>query len=396
MGARLGSLTEPRDVRILVTGGGTGGHVTPALAVIQSLQQMAQGAQWHPAFLYLGSSQGVEARLARENGIPFTGVQSGKLRRSKNPLALLSGRNLIDMGRVPIGIGQSLGAVREFRPHVVLATGGYVSVPPVLAASLLKIPALIHEQTVQMGLANRITAPFAARIALTFESTLQDLSARQKQKAFVTGNPIRAAVLAGDRERARLRYGWLAENSHFPVIYITGGAQGAQRINTAVEAVLRRLLQEACVIHQCGAQDLSHFQGVAAQLPEELKSRYVCRDFVGEEIGDVYALADILIGRSGAGTVAEAAATGKPAIFIPLVPTGGDEQTRNAQRAVEAGAAILVPQEGLSGEQILSALLPLLKETEQRAAMAMAARKTARPEAAHDLAAAVLNLAGVS
>ncbi len=380
----------------MVTGGGTGGHVTPALAVIQTLRAMGQGADWQPNFLYVGSAQGVEARLACEAGVPFVGVQSGKLRRARNPLGLVSRRNLADMARVPVGIAQSLAAVRRFRPDVVLATGGYVSVPPVIAAGILHIPALIHEQTVQVGLANRIAARFAARIALSFEGALNDLPPRLRKKAFVTGNPVREAVFGGDRGRAVERMGFAPEDDGLPTVYVTGGAQGAHKINVALEETLPVLLAECRIVHQCGAQDWEHFQTVAAGLPTDLRHRYWVTGFVGEEIGDVYALADVIVGRSGAGTVTEAAALGKPAVFIPLVPTGGDEQTRNARRAADAGAAVIVPQEGLSGERLRAALLPLLADSERRAAMGAAARTRARPQAARDLADAVLALACVA
>ncbi len=315
---------KPREVRILITGGGTGGHVTPALAVLQTLRAMAQGADWGPVFLYVGSAQGVEAQMAREAGVPFVGVQSGKLRRARSPLGLVSRRNLADMARVPVGVGQSLAAVRKFRPDVVLATGGYVSVPPVIAAGLLRVPALIHEQTVQVGLANRIAARFASRIALTFEGALADLPPRLRAKAFVTGNPVRAVVFEGDRRRAVARFGFTADGEALPTVYVTGGAQGAHRINAALEEVLPELLIECRVIHQCGAQDEAHFRALAAGLPPDLRTRYWVMGFVGDEIGDVYALADVVLGRSGAGTVTEAAALGRPAVFVPLVPTGGD------------------------------------------------------------------------
>lgn len=385
-----------REVRVLVTGGGTGGHVTPALAVVQTLREMAQGADWQPVFLYVGSLGGVEAEMARAAGLDFVGVQSGKLRRAKNPLRLISRRNLADMARVPVGIGQALAAVRRFRPDVVLATGGYVSVPPVIAAGLMHIPALIHEQTVQVGLANRIAARFAARIALTFEGALEDLPPKLRSRAVVTGNPVRAIVFEGDKARALLRFGFAAEQNSLPTVYVTGGAQGARMINAALEDVLPELLEECQVIHQCGPQEEVHFQQVADRLSPERRVRYAVRGFVRDEIGDAYALADIIVGRSGAGTVTEAAALGKPAIFIPLVPTGGDEQTRNAQRAADAGAAVILPQSELSGAHLLSQLRPLLQEPGQREAMGAAARTLARPQAAQDLASVLLSLIGVS
>ena len=391
-------LMTKREIRILVTGGGTGGHVTPALAVIQTLQEIGReaDADWQPRFRYIGSAQGVEARLAREAGIEFVGVQSGKLRRAKSLAGLLSLRNLADALRVPVGIGQALGAVRRFRPDVVLATGGYVSVPPVVAAGLLKIPVLIHEQTVQVGLANRIAARFARRIALTFEGALLDLPPRLRAKAFVTGNPVRAAIFAGDRARAVARFGFSEDDDALPCVYMTGGAQGAQVLNRAVEAVLPELLAECRLLHQCGAQEQTHWQEVARGLPPELGRRYFGTGFVGEEIGDVFALADVIVGRSGAGTVTEAAALGKPALFVPLVPTGGDEQTRNARRSADAGAAVIIPQAELDGPRLRAELGALLADPERRSRMGEAARTLARPQAAQDLARALLALAGRS
>ncbi|MBV9851694.1 MAG: undecaprenyldiphospho-muramoylpentapeptide beta-N-acetylglucosaminyltransferase [Armatimonadetes bacterium] len=381
-----------REIRILVTGGGTGGHVTPALAVVQTLREMARGADWTPCFRYVGSAQGVEARLAAEAGIEFVGVQSGKLRRT----ALFSRRNLGDALRVPVGILQSLAAVRRFRPDVVLATGGYVSVPPVVAAGLLGRPVLIHEQTVQVGLANRIAARFARRIALTFEGALADLPPNLRAKAFVTGNPVRAVLFAGNRARAVARFGFSVNDDTLPTVYITGGAQGAQVINRAVEAVLPELLAGCRIIHQCGAQGLDSLQAAARGLPPELGRRYFVTGFIGEEIGDVFALADLVVGRSGAGTVTEAAATGKPALFIPLVPTGGDEQTRNARRSAGAGAAVIVPQAELDGPRLLSEVRALLADSERRRRMGEAAQTLARPQAARDLARALLELTRVS
>ena len=357
---------------------------------------MARDADWQPRFQYVGSAGGVEARLAREAGIEFVGVQSGKLRRSKRFLGLFSRRNFADALRVPVGIGQAMGAVRRFRPDVVLATGGYVSVPPVIAAGLLGRPVLIHEQTVQVGLANRIAARFARRIALTFEGALADLPPRLRAKAFVTGNPVRAAVFAGDRERAVGRFGFSSEDDALPTVYVTGGAQGAHILNRAVESVLPELLSECRLIHQCGPPDQDHLQQMARGLPPELGRRYFVTGFVGEEIGDVYALADLIVGRSGAGTVTEAAALGKPALFIPLVPTGGDEQTRNARRSADAGAAVILTNADLDGPRLGTEIAALLQDPERRARMGAAARTLARPEAARDLALALLGLAGSS
>ena len=383
-------------VKILVTGGGTGGHVTPALAVIQAVQAQAVGAGWTPEFRYVGSRHGVEQGLVEALGIPFAGVQSGKLRRAATVRGLLTLKNLSDALRVPVGISQAIGEVRRFAPDVVLATGGYVSVPPVVAAGLLRRPVLIHEQTVQIGLANRIAARFATRIALTFEGAATDLPVSLRRKTFVTGNPVREAIFGGDSARAMTRFGFDAADNALPAVYVTGGALGAKSVNAAVEAVLPELLTVCRVIHQCGRQDGEKYLAVRAALPETLQKRYWVVPFAGEEIADIYALCDLIVGRSGAGTVTEAAAVGKPALFIPLVPTGGDEQTRNARRSVEAGAAVILPSAALTGLRLLSELRTLLSDPAKRTEMGQAALLLAAPNAASDLAAALLALAGIS
>ena len=389
----MGASLLMKTIRILVTGGGTGGHVSPALAVIQTLQEMAVGADWTPEFRYIGSRHGVEQELVEAIGIPFVGVQSGKLRRASTLRGLLTLKNLADAFRVPIGIGEAIGEVRRFRPDVVLATGGYVSVPPVIAAGLLRLPVLIHEQTVQVGLANRIAARFATRIALTFEGAASDLPPSLRAKTFVTGNPVRAAIFGGDRARAIARFDFDPEDDALPTVYVTGGALGAQSINRAVESALMDLLTVCRIIHQCGKQDGHRMAGVRASLLPQQQQRYHVVPFVGAEIADIFALADLVVGRSGAGTVTEVAAVGRPALFIPLVPTGGDEQTRNAGRSAETGAASLLPSRDLDGPRLLSAIRALLSDPLRLQVMGAAALTLATPNAAHELAAAVLELA---
>lgn len=382
------------NIKLLITGGGTGGHVSPALATIQAVQARAAKADWTPVFRYVGSKQGVEQGLAEAAGIPFVGVASGKLRRAASVRGLLTARNLADALRVPVGIGQAIAEVRRFKPDAVLATGGYVSVPTVIAAGLLGRPVLIHEQTVQIGLANKIAARFASRIALTFEGAAQELPPGLRRKTFVTGNPVRPVIFGGSRARAVERFGFDPSENHLPAVYVTGGALGAKSINAAVEAVLPALLEHCRVVHQCGKADGELLAAVKARLPLNLQTRYAVIPFVGDEIADIFALCDLIVGRSGAGTVTEAAAVGKPALFIPLVPTGGDEQTRNARRSAEAGAAVVLPSRDLSGPRLLSEITALLADPARLSAMGQAALTLATPNAAFDLADALLALTG--
>lgn len=389
-----------KELRILVTGGGTGGHVTPALATVGAIKELALGESvaWSPVFRYIGSKQGVEKKLAEAAQINFQGVETGKLRRAESLRGLFTWKNISDAFRIPVGVLQSLWYVARYRPHVVFSTGGFVCVPPVVAGWVLRVPVLTHEQTVQVGLANRIAARFAKRIALTFEGAANELPLKLRRKTFVTGNPVRPLIFQGDKTHAQKRFGFDEADSHLPTLYVTGGAQGARVINRAFEEVLGELLQSCQIIHQCGQQpegdeqDYDRLKAVAEKLPPELKRRYYLTRFVGDEIGDVFALTDLVVSRAGAGTVTEVSALGKPALFVPLVPTGGDEQTRNAKRSEEAGAAVIIKQGEMNGPRLLSEVRHLLSDPQHLKQMGEAALKLARPQAAQDLAKAVIEL----
>lgn len=390
-----------KTLRILVTGGGTGGHVSPALATVRELSQLAQvsGSGWQPLFRYIGSRHGIEQRLAQEAGLDFVGVETGKLRRAFKLRDYFSRANFLDALRVPVGVCQSLVQVFRFRPNVVLSTGGYVCVPPIIAAWLLRVPIVTHEQTVQIGLANRIAARFATRIALSFEGASAELPARLRKKAFVSGNPVRQAIFGGNPDRAQTFCGFDPADTALPTIYVTGGAQGARIINRSIEEILPDLLQICHIVHQCGQQpaddeqDYDRLLELAVHLPPPLRRRYFLTRFVGEEIADIFALAALVVSRSGAGTVTEVSALGKPALFVPLVPTGGDEQTKNAQRSQQAGAAVIISQTELNGASLYRELSTLLAAPAKLTGMGRAALILTRPQAAHDLALAVLAIA---
>lgn len=382
-----------RELRILVTGGGSSGHISPALAIIKTIQEIAatQNA-WTLRFLYVGGRRGLEQKLVESAGIPFAGVETGKLRR------YFSRENFTDAMRVPVGVLQAAGHVRRFRPDVVLATGGYVAVPPVLAAAMRHIPIITHEQTVQIGLANRINARFARRIGLSFESALQELPPALQAKAFVVGNPVRSSIFGGAPAEAVAYCGFSAADDALPTLYVTGGSQGARILNRGVEAVLAELLSQCRVIHQCGQQpvgdeqDYDRLEQAAAKLPPALRRRYFFTRFIGEEIKHVFALADLVVGRSGAGTVTELCALGKPAIYVPLVPTGGDEQTRNAKMCENIGAARIIKQADFDSTILLNTVKLLLDDRAGLVAMGAAAKTLARPQAAQEMAQAVIEL----
>ncbi|MEU5834528.1 UDP-N-acetylglucosamine--N-acetylmuramyl-(pentapeptide) pyrophosphoryl-undecaprenol N-acetylglucosamine transferase [Streptomyces diacarni] len=382
----------PYSFRLLVTGGGTGGHTYPGLTAVRTLQARLAADGRALDVLWIGTPDGLEARVAPAEGITFTTVATGKIRRSANPLKMVSPANVKDMARVPLGVAQARKTVHDFEPNVVLATGGYVAVPAGLAARLCRVPLVLHEQTVRLGLANRKLASSAARIAVSSESTLPLLPESVRSAAVVTGNPVRPEVLSGHADKAVAALGLNGFDRRLPTLYVTGGAQGAQQINGLVAGALPWLLQRANVVHQCGPANVEALRSSAAALPPELAGRYYLAGFVGPELPDVLALADVVVSRSGAGTLAELTALGKPAVFVPLASSAGNEQAHNARHLEEAGAAVALEGE-VTLDRLQDALGPLLTDSARRAGMAEAARAHGRPDAADRLVDVLLSAA---
>jgi UDP-N-acetylglucosamine--N-acetylmuramyl-(pentapeptide) pyrophosphoryl-undecaprenol N-acetylglucosamine transferase len=370
-----------RGLRLAITGGGTGGHVLPALAVVDELHR--RGALTD--LIWIGSREGVERQAAEDASIRFVTIPTGKLRR------YLSLRNLSDAARVPLGALAARRALASFRPDVVLSTGGFVSVPAVVAARGLA-PVLTHEQTAILGLANRINARFADVLAVSHVQT-ESLARRLHRRVVVTGNPIRVGLTAGDRLRGLQCLGF---EDGIPVVYVTGGARGASPINQRIAALLPSLLDRAQIIHQTGPltanADANYLARLRETLPDPVRHRYKIVEFIGGELPDVYAAADLVVGRAGAGTIAELAYVGLPAILVPLPGARGDEQTRNAQVLADAGAAVVIAQPEATPERLEREILALLDDSERREQMANAARTVARPDAAARLAEELLAL----
>ncbi|MGW4784959.1 UDP-N-acetylglucosamine--N-acetylmuramyl-(pentapeptide) pyrophosphoryl-undecaprenol N-acetylglucosamine transferase [Streptomyces sp. NPDC004230] len=378
--------------RLAVTGGGTGGHTYPALTAIRTLQSRLAASGKVLEVLWIGTAEGLEARVAPAEGIPFTAVATGKIRRSSNPLKMVSPANVKDMARVPLGVAQARKAIADFRPDVVLATGGYVAVPAGLAARMCRRPLVLHEQTVRLGLANRKLAGSATRIAVSSESTLPLLPEAARSIATVTGNPVRSQVLSGHGGKAVEALGLRGFHRQLPTVYVTGGAQGSQQINDVVASVLPWLLGHANVIHQCGPAHVDTLRRQAAALSADLAGRYYVTGFVGPELPDVLALADVVISRSGAGTLAELTALGKAAVFIPLATSAGNEQAHNARYLHDAGAAVALLGE-VTPQTLRDAVGPLLTDPARRATMAERARAHGRPDAADRLVDVILSAA---
>jgi UDP-N-acetylglucosamine--N-acetylmuramyl-(pentapeptide) pyrophosphoryl-undecaprenol N-acetylglucosamine transferase len=372
-----------QELRLAITGGGTGGHVLPALAVVDELRRRGALAD----VIWIGSREGVERRAAEEAGIRFIAIPTGKLRR------YLSLRNVTDAARVPLGVLFARRALATFRPNVILSTGGFVSVPAVVAARGIA-PILTHEQTAILGLANRINARFADTLAVSHPTTAS-LASRLHRHVVVTGNPVRSGLTAGDRSRGLRVLGF---DDRLPVVYVTGGARGASPINLRIAALLPGILDRAQIVHQTGPLRANPDAGNLTQLRESLSAtvrhRYRVVEFIGDELPDVYSAADLVVGRAGAGTIAELSYVGLPAILVPLPGARGDEQARNAQVLGDAGAAIVIEQSNATPERLQTEILDLLEDPDRRARMSSAARSVARPDAAARLADELLSLAG--
>ncbi|WP_214409183.1 UDP-N-acetylglucosamine--N-acetylmuramyl-(pentapeptide) pyrophosphoryl-undecaprenol N-acetylglucosamine transferase [Sphaerisporangium fuscum] len=376
-----------RAKRLCVTGGGTGGHTYPALTTVTTVRELAAAHGLDVDVLWVGTAHGLEARVSAEHGIPFRAITTGKVRRRPNLRELAT--NVADAFRVPFGILQAIATVARHRPDVVLSTGGYVAVPVGVAARLLRRPLVMHEQITTLGLANRVLARMATRVALTHESSVGHLPASARDKAVVTGNPIRAEILQGVALRALRRFGF---QNGTPLVYVTGGAQGSRQINTLVEAVLPDLLRRTQVLHQCGPAWADQLQQAREALPEALRRRYLPVPYVGTELPDVLAAADVVVSRSGAGTIAELTAVGKASVLIPLIPTGGDEQRGNARHLVAAGAARALLEPSPTPAQLFGELVALLDDSRLRQSTAANARALGRVDAAEALARVILSL----
>jgi UDP-N-acetylglucosamine--N-acetylmuramyl-(pentapeptide) pyrophosphoryl-undecaprenol N-acetylglucosamine transferase len=325
----------------------TGGHLTPAQAVIEELQREKT---WE--IYYFGRKFSLEGKsipspesiVIPKMGVKFITIPAGRLQRRFTPYTFIS------ILRIPFSFFVSLILLAKIRPAVILSFGGYVSVPTVMAGWLLGIPVLTHEQTVVSGLANRVDGLFAKKILVSFPESLKDFS---PGKVVLTGNPIRKEVF-------QLRVtgcGLEVAQEDLPLLYITGGSQGSQIINSAVAEILPQLLSKYRIIHQCGQLDFASIKHQISSIKYLFQKRYFAAPYIeAKDIGWVLHQADLVVSRAGANTVTELAALGKPAILIPIPRTSGNEQERNAQWLAEAGTALLLPQDQLSGQKLLEVI----------------------------------------
>ncbi len=372
-------MTEP--IRIVLTGGVSGGHTFPLIAVAERIAVQTGG---NAEFLFIGPKGRFGASVMEERGIPVRLVSTGKLRR------YFSLTNFVDPFRIPLGIIRSLWHLYQFMPDAVFSKGGSASVPVVIAAWLYRIPVLIHDSDAVAGMANKFMSRFATKIAIAYPSAREFFPA---EKVALTGNPVRQDILEGSRERG---YQELGLDPDKKTIFVIGGSLGATRLNEALLQVLPELLREGIqVVHQTGQEHFSLIENAvkgAGILPGGA-SGYVPRAFFSAELlGDVYALADLVISRAGAGSIAELAAHGKAVILIPLASAANDEQKKNAYSIAHIGGASVLEEANLGEHLLLGEINELLQDAQKRAQMGEAIRAFYHPEAADTIASGVLSM----
>ena len=317
--------------KIVMTGGGTAGHVTPNIALFDSLQK--DGYEIH----YIGSYEGIEKGLIEDKKIPYYGISSGKFRRYR------SWKNLTDPFRVLHGFFQARRLLGRIRPNVVFSKGGFVSVPVVMAAKTRHIPVIIHESDLTPGLANKLAMPSATKVCCNFPETLPYLP---KEKAVLTGSPIRQKLLHGNKQAAKDFCGFTGD---LPILMVMGGSIGSVYINNAIRGCIDTLLTKYQIIHLCGKGNID----------ESLKDKkgYAQFEYISENLPDLFAAADLVVARAGANSICELLALHKPNILIPLSRNASrGDQILNANSFAKQGFSAVLEEEEVTSEKLMATI----------------------------------------
>jgi len=353
-----------KTIRIILTGGGTAGHVWPLWAVYEELKGLSYKYKFD--FLYLGSGAQVEKTLAEKYKVAYKPILSGKLRR------YFSLENFIDPVKIIIGFFQAFFTVLAFHPKVIFAKGGYVTVPVVFAAAILKVPIISHESDIIMGLANRWEAKYATKICVGFP--VQFYADLPFRKLIYTGNPIRKQFQQAKRSNGLNK----RSDRTIGTILITGGSQGARFINQTVAAVMGDLTKKFKIIHVSGKNDYEW-------LKKNKWSNYQLYDFT-DKMPEFMAKASLIISRAGANTLAEISYLGKPSILIPLSSAANNHQAKNAEIYEKKNAAVVVSEKGLTGDNLKDIIERLMEDKELLTNLGRQAKSLSQPDAAEAIA----------
>lgn len=317
--------------KIVLTGGGTAGHVTPNIALLPALKAAGYEIE------YIGSYEGIEKTLIENEGIPYYGISTGKLRR------YFDLKNFSDPFRVIKGFSEAKSLLKQIKPDIIFSKGGFVAVPVVRAAASLNIPVIAHESDMTPGLANKLSFPVATKVCATFDETLKYLP---DGKGVITGSPIRAELLSGDRNKALSYTGF---NEEKPVLLVIGGSLGAGAINEAIRRILSKLLESFQIIHICGK----------GKLDPTLNQQegYIQYEYVADELKDLFALSDIVVSRAGSNAVCELLALNKPNLLIPLSANASrGDQVLNAHSFEKKGYSLVLEEENMTDESLYQSI----------------------------------------
>ena len=351
-------------LRIVLSGGGTAGHVYPALALLDAWVGPPPEVHW------IGSTGGMEESIVTGRGLRFTRVRAAAI-RDRSPR-----QSIVNLVVLAVGFAQALAALRRLRPDVVLTTGGYVTVPVAYAAAVLRIPVVVFLPDIRPGLAVRAQARVATSIAVAFAAAAAHLP---PDRTIETGYPLRPTLLDAERATARHRLGL---NTDLPVVLVYGGSRGARALNEGIAGRLDDILQHCQVLHVSGTLDEPAMQERAAELPDYLMARYRLFGFIGDQLVDALVAADLAVARAGASTLAELPAVGLPAI---LVPGPFSDQDANAAWLAERGGGMVMSNDEVVGGGLPDALLSLIRDPDRLTDMRNASARLGRRDASQRL-----------
>ncbi len=378
------------NIRILFTGGGTGGHIYPILAITEKIQVITGNSDPGMDIRYFGSA-GAYRQLLIKNGISVSNIVLSKWRR------YFDLRNLIDIPFFVIGLIQALWKIFWFMPDVLFSKGGPSALPVVLASKFYRIPIIIHESDSVPGLTNNISARYASRIAISFASAADYLPEKKRDVIALVGNPVRNSIIGGEsinQSTAKKIFGFDPE---IPLILILGGSQGSMPINEFFLDIAGELVKNFQVFHQTGLKNFNtnskELNFIAKNFSERERSRYKLIAYFEKELKDALTAADIIVSRAGSGSIFEFAALGKPSILVPLPDAANNHQVLNAYEYAKGGAAIVIEENNLKPNLMIGQLKNIAYSPEKLKSMSEAAKRFAKPEAAEKIVKAIIDLA---
>lgn len=364
-------------MRIVLTGGGTGGHLFPLIAVAKKIKEKNENVE----FLFIGPDGELEEKLMQENNIPTKKIFVGKFRR------YFSFLNFADIFKIPIGIIQSLWYLLDYMPDVIFSKGGYASIPVVFVGWIYQIPILIHESDSVPGAANKFLGKLANRIAVSYP---QAESYFIPSRVALTGNPLSLDINQGDSQKIKTKFS-LTESKK--VIFIWGGSQGSETINSKIISILPELLSKYQVIHQTGKDNFEKVKTLAGEMGiKEGREGYHAIPFIGNELKDILALADLIISRAGANSLSEIAANKKPAIIIPLKGSANDHQRKNAYFLSQIGGCLVLEEDNLGESLLMSRIDEIMNSPGLQKKLSENIQKFFHPDAADKITAGILEM----